>query len=55
MAWEITGNAGTGPTDFLGTLDNMPLVIKTSDAEAMRVDPAGHVGIGTMIQAIYFK
>jgi hypothetical protein len=46
--WNIAGNAGTVPgTNFLGTPDNQPLVIKTSGAEAMRIDPAGHVGIGT--------
>ncbi len=46
--WKITGNPGTNaPTNFLGTTDNEPLVVKTNGTEAMRIDSAGHVGIGT--------
>ena len=43
MAWETTGNSGTVPaTDFLGTTDDQPLVIRTNNAEAVRInaDPA---------------
>jgi hypothetical protein len=47
MPWELTGNTGTTAANFLGTNDDQPLVIKTSDSEAMRIDPNGHVGIGT--------
>jgi hypothetical protein len=46
--WKITGNPGTNePANFLGTTDNEPLVVKTNGTEAMRIDSAGHVGIGT--------
>ena len=46
--WSLTGNSGTNPsTNFLGTTDNQPLVIKTNGAEAMRVAADGKVGIGT--------
>jgi hypothetical protein len=46
--WTLTGNAGTSPgTNFLGTTDAQPLVVKTNNAEAMRVTSAGDVGIGT--------
>jgi hypothetical protein len=46
MSWEITGNAGTNPsTNFLGTTDSQPLVIKTGGSEAMRISN-GEVGIG---------
>jgi hypothetical protein len=46
-AWILTGNAGTNPaTDFLGTTDNQPLIIKTLGTERIRVDASGRVGIG---------
>lgn len=48
LAWNLNGNAGTNPnTNFLGTTDNQPLVIRTNNAEALRVTAAGAVGIGT--------
>ena len=47
MPWELSGNAGTNPTtDFLGTRDVEPLLIKTSGTERIRVDATGKVGIG---------
>jgi hypothetical protein len=47
MAWELTGNAGTNPTtDFLGTTDNQPLVIRTNDTEQLRIVD-GRAGFGT--------
>jgi hypothetical protein len=46
--WGLKGNSGTTPgTNFLGTTDAKALVIKTNNAEALRVDTAGNVGIGT--------
>jgi hypothetical protein len=52
MAWDLTGNAGTNPrTDFLGTRDPEPLVIRTGDAERLRVDTSGFVGIGRSLPA----
>ena len=51
-AWELTGNAGTNPnTDFLGTTDNQPLVIKTNNNAAINIDTNGSVGIGTSAPA----
>lgn len=48
MAWELTGNPNTDPnTNFLGTTDNEPLIIRTNGAEHLRVTPDGDVGIGT--------
>lgn len=48
MAWDITGNNGTNPNDnFVGTIDNEPLVIRTNKTERLRVDTNGNVGIGT--------
>jgi hypothetical protein len=47
-SWRLTGNSGTNPaTDFLGTVDSQPLVLRTNDAERLRVDASGNVGIGT--------
>jgi hypothetical protein len=46
--WKVGGNAGTtAGTDFLGTTDSQPLVIKTNGTEAVRITNAGNVGIGT--------
>ena len=46
--WSLTGNSGTNPaTNFLGTTDNQPLVIRTNNTEQLRVTTSGSVGIGT--------
>ena len=45
-AWQITGNAGTNPTNnFVGTTDNVALVFRTNNAERMRITNVGRVGI----------
>src|SRR5690349_8245995 len=47
QSWSLTGNSGTNPpTQFLGTKDNQPLVIKTGNKEQLRVSAAGKLGIG---------
>jgi hypothetical protein len=36
--WELTGNSGTvAGTNFLGTIDNVDMVTKTNNIEAMRI------------------
>src|SRR5437763_16654112 len=46
--WNTTGNAGSTPsTNFIGTTDNQPLAFRTNNAEAMRINSSGYVGIGT--------
>ena len=53
MVWSLAGNSGSDPvSQYLGTADNKPLVVKTNKTEAMRVLPGsngvgGRVGIGT--------
>jgi len=47
-AWSVTGNAGITPaTQFLGTTDAQPLIIKTSGTERARFDNTGALLIGT--------
>src|SRR5215208_4276481 len=49
MPWELSGNTfGTTTTNFRGTRDAQPLVIKTNGAEAMRVTSDGKVSIGNL-------
>lgn len=46
-AWSLTGNAGTSPpTNFIGTTDNSPWVIRTNNAERMRVSQSGKIRVG---------
>lgn len=46
--WSLTGNSGTDSSvNFLGTLDGKPLIMKTNNAEAMRIDENGNIGVGT--------
>jgi hypothetical protein len=48
MPWNLLGNGGINPaTNFLGTTDNHPLIIKTNGTEAMHIDPSSNIGIGT--------
>lgn len=47
-SWGVTGTSGTSPaTNYLGTKDAQPLVIRTSARERLRVTAAGLVGLGT--------
>lgn len=48
FGWSTTGNPNTNPaTNFLGTRDDVALVIRTNNSERMRVDNDGDVGVGT--------
>ena len=44
--WTLTGNTTNG-SDFLGTLNGEPLILKADGKEALRILPNGMVGIGT--------
>jgi trimeric autotransporter adhesin len=40
LTWSTTGNSGTNATtDFIGTIDDKPLVFKTNNIESGRIDP----------------
>ncbi len=44
--WNTNGNKA-GNKSFIGTTNNKPLVVKTNNAERIRVTNDGYVGIGT--------
>ena len=47
-SWNIVGNSGTtAGTHFLGTSDNQDLIIRTNNADRMRILSTGNIGIGT--------
>ena len=45
-AWRTIGNAAMSTTNFLGTTDGNPLIMKANNSELMRLHPAGLVGVG---------
>lgn len=46
--WQLGGNVGTNAaTNFVGTIDNNPLVFRTQNNEVMRMTSTGVLGIGT--------
>ena len=48
QSWLLNGNSGTSPmTNFVGTKDSTPLVLRTNNVERIRVLTNGRVGIGT--------
>ncbi|OAI39541.1 hypothetical protein AYO38_01495 [bacterium SCGC AG-212-C10] len=47
-SWNLSGNSGTfAGTNFVGTKDASPLVFRTNNVEAMRINSSGQIGIGT--------
>ena len=52
-SWSLIGNAATSATtNFLGTTDNVDLVFRTNNAEIVRYNTTGKVGIGTATNGI---
>lgn len=53
-AWLALGNAGTNPANqFIGTTDNVDLVLRTNNLERIRVTNNGNVGVNESFP--YFK
>ncbi len=41
VCWDTSGNAGTNPaTNFIGTTDAQPLVLRTRNAQSLRIEPS---------------
>jgi len=48
QVWHLTGNRGTDPSqDFIGTTDDVDLVIRTDNVERLRLTSSGSMGLGT--------
>ena len=45
--WSLKGNNGVTTNNFLGPVNNAPLIMKTNNLERLRVTEKGWVGIGT--------
>lgn len=46
LGWNLNGNTAS-PTDFIGTTNAQPLIIKTDNNEKLRIQTDGSIGIGT--------
>ncbi|MDB5246407.1 MAG: Por secretion system C-terminal sorting protein, partial [Segetibacter sp.] len=45
--WHLAGNSDATATSKLGTINSQPVRMFVKDAERMRIDSQGRVGIGT--------
>lgn len=45
--WTPNGNSNTNANSFIGTTNQMPLVLKAGNIEALRMLPNSNIGIGT--------
>lgn len=55
-SWEVDGNVGTNSaSNFLGTTDSQPLVIKTNATEAARFTDQQRFGLGTATPGLHFE
>lgn len=52
MCWDTTGNAGTNvSSNFLGTTDNEPLVLRTRNVQSLRIEPSAELNSGNPVTA----
>lgn len=49
VSWLLNGNVLNSPSEFLGTNNEMPLVIKTNNSERARFTSLGFFGIGLTV------
>ena len=48
QSWQLKGNNGTNPdSNFLGTINNRDLVLRTNNVERLRITKNGKLGLGT--------
>lgn len=47
--WNLTGNSSTNASDFVGTTDAQPLIIKTNNASRINVSSDGITKIGDLV------
>lgn len=43
--WLTQGNSGLNNTNFIGTTDNQPFIIKTNNVERLRIDENGNISV----------
>jgi trimeric autotransporter adhesin len=44
--WSINGNSSTSGTNFLGTIDNVPLLLKVNNQRAGKIEPGNNLLLG---------
>lgn len=44
LYWEKTGNVGNTESDFIGTTDSKPVIIKSNNDTKMYISPSGNIG-----------
>ncbi|MBK7146026.1 MAG: hypothetical protein IPH76_12795 [Xanthomonadales bacterium] len=49
--WSSTGDAGTTGSNFLGTTDAQPLVLRTANVQSLRIEPSAELFGGSPITA----
>ena len=47
--WKLDGNS-IDTSHYVGTINDQPLVLKTNETEAMRIDTAGNMALGRRIR-----
>lgn len=48
VCWDTAGNTGTGIDDFLGTIDNKRLVLRTHNTRSLQIEPSAELYFGIL-------